>query len=217
MSQGQRTPGPIPLFVLFRGASTANYLGTCITAPESEDEKFKIEVMNDLSGRSTPFQLVQDGEKWMVYATMNRFDMKVIEKIRALESGGGDGAGALNLIGNTIAGPTTLTPGLGSESATARGTLVIGVSDFQLIALNSYYGTPSAGLFVGGVSDLPYGRMYYSCNMRKYKESTVGSRVLDVAMAFECQNVYNQATRGFNLYTEDPSKFPSGASLSNVT
>ncbi len=59
--------------------------------------------------------------------------------------------------------------------------------------------------------------MYYSCNMRKYKESTVGTRVLDVAMMFECQNVYDYTTRGFVLYSENPTNFPSGASLSNVT
>jgi hypothetical protein len=203
MAQGQRTPGPIYLFAKFRNLSTAYYLGTCITAPEPENEKFKIEVMNDISGRSVPFQLVQDGEKFFILATMNRFNLDVVANIRALESG--------------VATPNTgVNSGLGSETAYARGTLNIGVSDFQLITLNAYYGTTSAGVFVGGVSDLPAGRMYYSCNLRKYKESTVGTRVLDVSMAIECQNVYDPTTRTSSLYTENPVNFPAGVGLSYV-
>lgn len=199
MSQGQRTPGPILLYAKFNTGTTAKFLGTAVTAPEPENEKFKLEVMNDLGGRSVPFQLIQDGEKWFVAFTLNRYNGRIVEAIRSLESGQ---APVLN---------GGVNPGLGNETGQARGTLVIGATDFQLLAINSYFNTPAAGQFVGGIaaSDLPQGKFFYSCNLRKYKESTVGTRVLEVAMLVECQNVFIPSTRGFACYTENPANFPA--------
>jgi len=180
---GQFTPGPIHLFATYRGNPDHDYLGTCVAAPESESEKFKIPVMNDLGGRSVPFQLVQDGETWMVMATMNRFSLPSIQNILARESAYGGG----------------LNGDEGSETGFARGTLYIGVSDWSLTLINGYTGTPSAGTLP---AVLPGGRTFYSANVRKYKESTVGTRVLEVAMAIELQNVFDPQTFGFNLYTD---------------
>ena len=180
----QFTPGPIHLFARFRNNTTADYLGTSVVCPEPEGEKFKLPVMNDLSGRSVPFQLVQDGESHMVMATMNRFDITVYRAIRALESGGA---------------------GLGFEGPFARGTLVMGVSDFELILVNQYAGTVVQG-FSGtagsATADLNAGRRYFSSNLRKYKESTAGNRVLEIALAIECQNIFVPLTGGFALYSE---------------
>jgi hypothetical protein len=174
----QATCGPIEHFVVFPGQSIATYLGSAVLAPEQEAEDFKIPVLNDLGGRSVPFQLVQDGEQWMVMTTLNRFDLAVCRAIRALPGGGAP---------------------LGSETGIARGTLVIGLSDFQLILVNSYAGTPSAGV---NAAALNAGRGFYSSTLLKYKESTVGTRVLEVSLAIQCNNVFNPATRGFSLYTE---------------
>lgn len=193
MSQGIRTPGPITAFAALRDTagnlSAGFYLGTCVTAPEPEGEKFKIPVMNDLGGRSVPFQLVKDGETWLIPLTMNRFDYTLCQQIRALDGGGAP---------------------VGSETGLARGTLVIGISDFVLCLVNQYAGTPSAGTFVGGLgnSDLIVSRTFATCNLRKYKESTVGTRVLEVAMMIEAQNVFDQTTRGFTLLTEGAPAIP---------
>ena len=202
MPMGQRTPGPINIFVRFRNQATAVYLGTCVTAPENEEEKYKIPVLNDLGGRSVPFQLVQDGQVDYVYATVNRFDYFVVQNIKNVESGAPPTGAAPN-------------PAIGIETGLARGTLTIGISDFELILTNQYFGTTSAGQFVGGIaaSDLAFGRRYYSANMRKCKESTVGTRVLEIALAFECQNVFLPASRGFQMYTEDPTNFGQLAPL----
>lgn len=192
------TPGPINIFTRFRASPGTNetlalYLGTCIQAPEPEAEFYNIPVMNDLSGRSVPFQIVQDGEKDMVILVMNRFDITVARRIRAIRNGGlGFGAG------------------LGSESGYARGTLMLGISDFELILVNAYYGNPAAGTTP---ADLNPGRRYYSANCLKYKESTVGTRTLEIAMAMECNNIFNTSNRGFNLYTEDPANFGNLAPL----
>lgn len=202
MSMGIRTPGAIHHFVAFRNGagniSAGYYLGTAVAAPEQDNEKFKIPVMNDLGGRSVPFQLVQDGEKWLVTTTMNRFDLGLCRSIRALEDG-------TNPVPAPIDTPST-APGAvpGTESALARGTLVLGITDFVLVLVNSYAGTASAGQFVGGISasDLANGRTFYSANLRTYKESTVGTRVLEVAMAIECLPLFDQQTRRFATYAE---------------
>lgn len=192
---GQRTPGPIHMFVRYRnrtsggagGFLTLQYLGTCVTAPKPSHEKFKIPVLNDIGGRSVPFQLVQDGENAICFATLNRFDYTLLQQIRALESGG-----ALP--------PTTPIGSIdGIEFPNARGTLVLGISDFQLLLYNQYATTPSAGSFGVGGADLPYARLYYSANLRKYEESTEGTRVLEVAIAIELQNLFSSTTPDPNV------------------
>lgn len=170
------TPGPRHLFARGRANPLGLYLGTCIVAPEPESEFFKIPVMNDLGGRSVPFQLIQDGEKDVVVAVMNRFNLPLLRAMRAVAGGGS---------------------ALGSESGYARGTLVLGVNDFELIIVNGYAGTAASATI-----DLEAGRRYYSANLMKYKESTAGTRVLDVALAFECHNLFDKGTRGFGLFTE---------------
>jgi hypothetical protein len=178
------TPGPIDLFCRFRPSAggsivDASYLGTCVVAPEPEHEQFKIPVMNDLGGRSVPFQLVQDGENASLIATINRFDLNVARLLEAQSSG------FFNV------------KGIGQESPIARGTLVIGVSDFEFILRNRYVGQPVAG------GPVPAGRRYLSANCRKIKFSTAGTRVQEIAFALDFQNVYNVNTGSFSLYTED--------------
>lgn len=197
----QFTPGPILLYARFRNQSTIRFIGTAVSAPEPESEQFKIPVMNDLSGRSVPFQLVQDGELFQVMFSTNRFDINVCRAIRALSNG--QPASVPSTTGNAF---------LGTETGRARGTLVLGISDFELFMVNSYAGTPQAGsVSVSGSAqaDLNTLRGFASCNLRKYKESTAGTRVIEVAMALDCQNLYTpNATgdfaRGFVLYSEQP-------------
>jgi len=174
------TPGPLYLFAEQIGGAIT-YLGTCVTAPDQEGEKFKIPIMNDLGGRSVPFQLVKDGEVWMVNLTMNRFNMGLILELLALDS---DYDGDVPILA-------------GQETNIARGTLVIGLSDWGLTIINGYAGTPAAGTTP---ANLLGGRRFMSANIRKYKESTEGTRVLEVAMSIECQNVFNQETFGFANY-----------------
>lgn len=200
MPAGQFTPGPILHFVQFNkpvlgyGIGSPVFLGTAVVAPDQEEEENKIPVLNDLGGRSVPFQLIQDGSLWIVLTTLNRFDLGVCRAIRSLQSGGPGEATNLNT--------------LGSESGRARGTLVIGSQDFQLILVNSYGGTPSSGLPVAVQPDLNTARAFASCVPLKYKEDTKGTRVLEVAMALQCNNVFNPVTRGFRSYVESFGPFP---------
>jgi hypothetical protein len=208
MSMGIRTPGLQLLYALPVGQTTALFMGTCIAAPEPEGEKFKIPVMNDLSGRSVPYQLVQDGELWTIYATMNVFDYSLIQSLRALENGS---PSSFSINGNPGSGNFTVNPGVGGENGIARGTLHIGISDWKLIIVNTYFNTASSGRFAGPPDLIP-ARMFFSCNIRKYKEDTQGTRVLEIAMAIDTQNLFNPAVsiinRGFALFSENPGVFP---------
>lgn len=212
MPMGTRTTGPIHLFVRFRssiypqqsvaGSGTGPfYLGTCVAAPEPEHTLSEIPILNDISGRNEPLQIVKDGENAVVMATMNRFDWLLLQSIRALASS--NTPNAAPLAGNLAAG---------SEAGFTRGTFVIGVTDFQLIVWWEYAGV--AGAAGTATDQLPI-RQYNSVTMPKYKESTVGTRVLEVACAFKCNSVYNFTTINFaggsgntagGLYTENPAR-----------
>lgn len=178
------TPGPILVYARFRTNSTAQFLGTGITSVEPEVQRYFLPSMNDLSGRSVPFQLVYDGEEHTIPFTTNRFDMNVWRAIRATNAG---------------------AAGLGAETAASRGTLHLGITDIELILVNTYAGTVVQG-FSGtpGVPtvDLNAGRRYFSATLVAGKESTVGTRTLEVAMVFQCKNIFVPSTRGFALYSE---------------
>lgn len=208
---GIRTPGPYNFWVKFRGTGTPFYLGTGVTGTETEEEQFFLPVMNDLGGRSEPFQLVQDGQEEDIPLILNRYDNNVIQALRALSAGYGP-FGAPGPIGipPPLGGAVGGAPPLGSETGLARGTLVLGVSDFALIIGYSYAGTPSSGSFVGGVSDLPFGRVYLYCTAPKKKDSNIGSRTLEYALHIKAYSGFlsgatigpTPAQRGFQSYVE---------------
>jgi hypothetical protein len=180
------TPGPILIYARFRDANgnfeiKAQYLGTCILAPEPKHEYPKLEVFNDLGGRSVPFQLVHDGEQALIVLALNVFDINVVRRIRNHHSG--------------------MAP-LGKETGYARGTIVVGYRDFQLILVNSYFGTVAAGT---DPVNLNRGRLYYSCSCVQYEEQTQGTRVLEAYLGIQAIPWFNRETRGFQLYTEENS------------
>lgn len=187
MPIGIRTPGAIHFFSRIRLQTIANYMGTCVLAPEPEHTKFRIPIQNDMGGRSVPFQTVYDGETAVVAATMNRFNGVLIQSLRALD-------------GNA----------LGTDMPRTRGTLTLGIKDFQLLLIYEYAGTPAAGSFAGA-SDLPGGRLYSSATIQKYKESTVGTRVQEIGIVFECNNILalpiSTGAGQFGLFTENAALF----------
>ncbi len=199
---GQFTPGPIYHFVRFEDvdATTGYFLGTSVTAPRADLEKFEIPVMNDLSGRSVRFQSVQDGSEWKVSTTLNRFDLNLVRSLRFLGSG--------VPVTTPLTGPPlgTAIGTLGTETGYARGTLVLGVSDFELVLVNSYAGTPASGLPNTASLDMASARSYYGCSLMGYSESTEGTRVLEVALAIQSRNLFHNVAepenRGFFLYSE---------------
>lgn len=189
MSMGTRTPGPKHLFARFRtsGGGTAGlgpyYLGTCVAAPEPEHHKARIPIMNDIAGRNEPFQIVKDGENAVVYATMNRFDWLLLQTIRGLDST--NTPPAAPLAGNAFAG---------QEVVSTRGTLVLGITDFQLLIWSQYNTVLGDS---GTANDATAVRQYNSVELTDYKESTVGTRVEEVACAFKAVSLYSFENLGF--------------------
>lgn len=189
MSIGIRCPGPKHVFARFRNNSTAFYVGTCVTAPEDEITNHDIPVMNDIGGRSVAFQVIQDGSDAFVALTMNRFDYALVQSLRGLRSGP-----AKSLLGN---GGLNGDGSVGQEVANARGTLLLGLNDWQYIEVNEYFGTPAQGVFAG-LPDLIPARIFSSAKIDKYKESTVGTRVLEIAMLVKFENIYNPSDLSFS-------------------
>lgn len=174
--------GPQEIAVRFRGQAQGSYLGTAVTAPEIDLNFATINVMNDLGGRSVPFQKVFDGEQHVLSAVLNRVDMTVLKQIRDL---------------------THNVSNLGYEGQIERGTLMIGNNDFELQFNNVFYGQSAAP----AQSDTPAGRRYASAILLAAKESTVGTRVQEIALQFECNAVFNPTARAFDLFTENPNLF----------
>jgi hypothetical protein len=177
------TPGPVDCHVRFAGEG-ASYLGTCVVTPEYEGIPSYIPIMNDLAGRSVPMANLYDGEIHRVSMVMNRFDYVVYRRLRDQPSHQLPGAGA------------------GIDYRYDRGTIVTGRFDVQLIFANSFYGSTNNNV------NSPVGRMYYTTLLNGYKESSAGTRVTEIALLFECHNLFVSESRGFQLYTEDPSQFP---------
>jgi hypothetical protein len=201
MSAFVNCPGPINLFVRPQAQSTFSYLGTAVTSVEPEAEFAWINIMNDLGGRSVPFQIVYDGEEHVIAVTLNRFDSTVLKALR-------DPAGLGNVVGNPNANA------IGSDGAYNRGTLGIGSRDFELFIQPTYTsGTVFNGL-AATAPDFPLGRRYFSCVLEKYKESTVGTRVQEEPLIIRTHNTWSPVVNGnipvgFSLFTENPANFPT--------
>lgn len=211
---GQFTKGPILHYICIPAYSNSQafFLGTHITSPKERQESYEIPVYNDLGGRSARFQSINDGEEWRIPTTLNRFDLNIARALRYLKSGvvfGGTG------FPNPLAFPLTGLPiPLGTQSSNARGTLIIGVQDFQLILINSYAGTTAAGLPTVAAADLNSARGYASCSITAYEEDQEENRVTSIALMIEARGVFNPSissqvinnfstpSRGFANYFE---------------
>jgi len=221
---GQFTPGPILLYVVIPQytTDTAFFLGTHVTSPKERMEGYEIPVFNDLGGRSARFQSISDGEEGRISLTLNRFDMNVVRAIRYLKSGS-------VFISSPSPNPsvfplTGLATPLGTQNRYGRGTMVMGIQDFQLILANSYAGTTAAGLPTTATIDLNTARGYASCSVTAYEEDRETTRVLEVSMAIESRGLFNPSlssaivgnvstpARGFGNYWE--GGFP--ASITNI-
>src|SRR5262249_49188812 len=137
--------------------------------------------------------------EWRIFTTLNRFDMNVVRALKYLKSG--------IVFSGTFPNPlnfplTGLTPALGQQNNLARGTLVIGSQDFQLILVNSYAGTLAAGLPASAAVDLATARGWSSCSLVACEEDEEVTRATEVAMAIECRSLFTPSTRFFTTYFE---------------
>jgi hypothetical protein len=187
------TLGPAHIFVRFRGESTALYLGTSETAPRIDKDPLALEVKNDLSSRQAPFQLVDDGEVHSYTTVLTRYDYAVMKRV-------------LDRYYHTGAVAT-----MGRDDRFKRGSLVLGIGDFQLVHVNDFTGvSPTHPL---ALPEQPAGRLYYSAVVSKAAEDAGATRAVFQPISFACNAVYDPNTRVFGLFTEDPSAFGSLAPI----
>jgi len=197
--------GPIDLFVKLRDNSTA-YLGTCKEAPEVEVRPAFIDIKSDISGRTVPINKCFDGEQHLIYLTaVNHIDWLAYKFISRATTGG------LGLVGQAIGGTGDTSR---VDGPLDRGSLVIGSTDFELVLRYTFGGTVVA-------PELPVGRRYWSCVLVGARESTVGSRLMEVSMVLEANSIYSSTGsssnggRTFKLYTEKPDEVLSGLPVVN--
>lgn len=186
MAAFQHCLGPIDLYIRNRVAGVTNnnwlYLGTAVSAPEFEIKPAYINIMNDLGGRSVPFQKVKDGEQWIVTSTLNRFDYSNYNQLKV---------------------NTTQTANIAAGESIVRGRLYLASDDYMALFIFNYKNT------VADIGNMPAGRMFYSMTPLAFRESTVGTRVNEVTIVMEMNAVFDVVTRSFPLYTENPSAFGS--------
>lgn len=183
------TPGPKELYAKFRSSVSGGsgtdwqFVGTCVTAPDISMLPKYIDVYNDYGGRSVPTQLVWDGSESRIACTLNRVDLNVCRNIRDQA----ERSGSLDRVGR--------------ETTLDRGSLVIGVSDFEFAFKNLFFGTANA------TPGMPPGRHYFSVVLEGYEEHNTGTRVEEVSLLLRCNNLF--LPTGFAQFTEDPAEFPN--------
>ncbi|QEG29303.1 hypothetical protein GobsT_40980 [Gemmata obscuriglobus] len=178
--------GPVDTYIKKPADSAWRYLGTCERSPEWEATDSFLPVYNDLGGRSLATDYVRDRRQEIVTLTLNRFNWNTYNVLRRGSP------------------QVTNSPIDYTDFQTDHGTLTIGKTDFQLLMTFAFGGTAFSG-----DPAIPRGRLYYSAIPRRSSESSAGTRTHSVSILFECNGVFDPATRAFPLFTEDGGKFGS--------
>lgn len=176
-------PGPIHHYVRFRGATPFLYLGTAEVSPLVDINHSYLPVVNDLYSRTNSLDDVYDGSEHLVTTNLNRFDLAVWRRCRDPQSHSA-----------TLADH-------GIDAAVEVGSRTRGIGDFELVLINGFFGTSAA------TADLSQGRLYYSSMVGNAREDAAGTRVLSVAVRFDCKAARDAVTGEFKLYTENLSSY----------
>jgi len=110
----------------------------------------------------------------------------------------------LNRFDYAVVNSILATGPAGEHNTRTQGTLTFEDLDFELIFV---YAAALAGYTSAG---FPVGRRYYTSQVIGYKESTVGTRVEEITLVIECNELFIPSTREFKLYSEDTSIVTNG-------
>lgn len=154
------------------------YLGTSVLCPEVEAEVVASPVLCDYNA-PVPLNLIYHGEWHQVVTTINRLNYLTYNRVRA----------------KGRPGPSLVR----SDNLKDLGKWILNYDDYELL-LRWRPTAPSPA-----ADDTPLGRMYYSAKLKHYRETTENNRVLEASLLFECYPFYNNATKVFHLFTEDPA------------
>lgn len=181
------TPGVTELYYKDRTAFTNNnspwmFIGTAVEAPEIEAEVITTPFNSELSGPA-PFQQIFNSEIHTVTATLNRLNYTNWRDLRLQFQGG------LNRKFGTL-----------WQSPYAVGQPMLNNTDFALLIKYSASRPGGPTLPAGVTTD----RIYYSCLLQSYHESTINNRVEEVSLAITCYPYY-KITIGSATGSQNPS------------
>lgn len=181
------------------------YLGTAEVTPQMQRRRYKTNVMNDIAGKTLPFQKTYDGEAATLSTLLTYWSKPAVEAVRMLGVSRG-------LVG---VNPLTGFVSAGSESRWSRGALVYGQLTFELWqvfenSLNPLTITPF--LETG----------WYWPQVELLDDDTVscGTGVEKLLMVMDATPYWipnasasgvnvSQNERGFRLYSTDDANFPA--------
>lgn len=188
--------GPVHTWVQVPG-DQIRYLGTCEVTPQVQLISYAQDAMNDLAGKTLPFQRTDDGSEAVLAMMVNYFSKSAVAAIKA----------------SGVAAGRQVRPGV--ETRWSRGGVKFGVTTFGLWHVFDNYFNPG-GTTVG----LEIGYYYPQCEWVNLDVSKMGTQVqsqlvvvharpqfLPQANPFAVNASANE--RGWVLYSNVPSDFPA--------
>jgi hypothetical protein len=173
--------GAVDLYVLMRHVQQWYLLGTSVTAPVIEARILTEDVTCDWGG-DAPYQKIDKSEQHVVTANLNRVNYRTFDRLRTRDVIGG-----------------------GVRYKTHPGRLLLNYKDFRLFLR---YTLPSVEGGIAPPDGAARGRLYYSAKLGAYRESTVQSRVNELGLVIECNPLWDNTKRVFDLWSENEEDFP---------
>jgi hypothetical protein len=180
------------------GSQEIYALGQAEVTPQMTRLKHKQRVMNDIAGKTLPFQKTYDGEDARVSVLLSRFSNLAW--------------GALLEQDESLGG---LIPIAGQESRWARGSLVYGQTSFELWQVYDNFFAP-AGVDVG--ENLEIGWYWPQVEIVEHDTIAAGTQAEKLMLVFECTAYwidYEDTSGdygppgGWLLYSNNPAFFPA--------
>jgi hypothetical protein len=202
-----------PAHVRYSGAVSSKiwYLGTNETQPQVKHQVQKLDVFNDIGGRKVPMQQLEQGEIGLLGFLLTRFSQTGYTQVR--KAGGKDGTG---LSANGL--------GVGYEGRYARGLFAFASTSVDLWRLyESGYGAETPGVAGPNTTPgLPRGRYYPNANLIAHEIADSGTAAEKLLLVFQAMPLWlgptavGELARGWALYSESETDFPSDIILANV-
>lgn len=194
--------GPVQHFVRATGSGDTGiyFLGTAEVTPQMQRRRYRQNVMNDLAGKTLPFQKTYDGEAATVSTLLTRFSKLAWELILVA----GYDAGMIPDFNGA--------PYSGSETRWSRGQAVYGAMTFEVWQVYDNFFNPA-----GASANMEIGWYWPQVELLQHDTVAAGTQAEKLLLVFDCTPKFiPQASsqtvtgneRGWTLYTNSPADFP---------
>lgn len=180
--------GPVQHYVRVPTSDNLIYfLGTAEVTPQMQRRRYYQNVMNDLAGKTLPFQKTYDGEAATVSVALTRYSKEAWAAI--LDAG------------HTRA----LTSGNGRETRWSRGAPVYGQLTIELWQVYDNVFNPA-----GASAGLEIGWYWPQVTLVQHDTIAAGTQAEKLLLVFDCTPEWNfDGDRGWVLYENNPAYFPN--------